>query len=91
MRDGDTWRADLNGDGTPESFDNPDFNVRSFHSNAVLRWEYRPGSTLFLVWAQGRDDSLDRGDFRLGRDLNGIFDVQPSNILMLKVSYWMNP
>ena len=51
------YRADLNGDGVDESFRNPDFNFRQFRSNAVLRWEYRPGSSLFLVWSQGRDDA----------------------------------
>ena len=66
---GDEYFADLKGDGSEESFGRPDFNLRQFHSNAVLRWEYRPGSVLYLVWAQGRDESLDRGAFDLSDEL----------------------
>ncbi|MBW3534937.1 MAG: carbohydrate binding family 9 domain-containing protein [Gemmatimonadetes bacterium] len=90
--DGDGgWRADVDGDGVAETFGEPDFNVRQFRSNTVLRWEYRPGSTLFLVWAQGRSQVLDQGEFRLGGGLDGLFGVQPENIFMMKVSYWLNP
>ncbi|MFQ5569228.1 MAG: DUF5916 domain-containing protein, partial [Rhodothermales bacterium] len=46
--------VDADGDGTTDfSFSDRDFNIRSLRMNAVLRWEYRPGSTLFLVWQQG--------------------------------------
>ena len=42
---------DFDGDGVSEySFNDRDFNVRSLIGNIVLRWEYRPGSTVFLVW-----------------------------------------
>ena len=44
---------------------NPDFNYRSFRTTNVLRWEYKPGSTLFVVWQQGREGNLDHGDVRL--------------------------
>lgn len=54
---------DRDGDGTAElSFRNPDFNVRTFRSNLVLRWEYRPGSTLFVVWSQDRSGVAPAGD-----------------------------
>src|SRR5205814_42280 len=66
--DGDTYYADLTPAPGEESFSRPDFNFRQFHSNAVLRWEYRPGSALFLVWAQGRNSSDDNGRFQLGGD-----------------------
>ena len=46
------YQVDVNGDGEAESFDDPDFNMKQFRSNAVLRWEYRPGSALFLVWSR---------------------------------------
>ena len=46
-------------------FGNPDFNYRSFRTTNVVRWEYRPGSTLFVVWQQGREDQLDARHVRL--------------------------
>ena len=61
------------------------------HSNAVLRLEYRPRSALYLVWAQRRDESLDRGAFDLSGDLHDLFSVHPRNVFMLKASYWLNP
>ena len=70
----------------------PGFNVKQFNSNAVLRWEYRPASTLFLVWQQGRtEDASGRGGFIPGRDVRALFDARPLNTLLLKVSYWFNP
>ncbi len=85
------YRGDVDGDGSVDSFRDPEFNVRQFHSNTVLRWEYRPGSTLYLVWAQGRDALGPTGDFRFSGDFRGLFDTRPSNTLMLKVSYWFAP
>lgn len=83
------YQADLN--GTPVQFGNPDFNFKQFRSNAVLRWEYRPGSTIFLVWAQGRDHFERDGSFRMGSDFGDLFGQESENVLMLKVSYWLNP
>jgi hypothetical protein len=67
---------------------NPDFNVRSLRGNAVLRWEYRPGSTLFVVWQQQRDDAESFGDFDLSRDAGAVFRSPPDNVFVVKVSYW---
>ncbi len=84
--------GDVDGDGVPESFWRPDFNFRQFRSNAVLRWEYRPGSTLFLVWAQGRDHYIPfNGGFDFRQDLDELFHRQADDVFMLKVSYWINP
>lgn len=67
------------------------FNDKEFRSNTVLRWEYRPGSTLFLVWTQGRQRFGDTPDMRgwtgTYRDL---FGIRPDNTFLLKVSYWLN-
>ena len=77
-----------------------DFNFRSLLGNAVLRWQWRPGSTLFLVWQQTRSQRLvptggsledNVGDFRLGRDTRALFGLKSDNVLTLKVTYWMNP
>jgi hypothetical protein len=69
---------------------NPDFNYRSFRTTNVLRWEYRPGSSLFVVWQQGRETEADYGDFRLGRDFGRVFGTPASNVFLVKLSYWLN-
>lgn len=66
------------------------FNFRQFNSNAVLRWEYRPGSTLFFVWQQGRASNDVNGDFRVARDYRDLFRAHPDNTLLIKASYWFN-
>jgi len=70
--------------------DNADFNYRSFRTTNVLRWEYQPGSALFVVWQQGRQDDGDRGDFRFGRDFGGLFSSASRNVFLVKFSYWFN-
>lgn len=68
------------------------FNVREFRSNTVVRWEYRPASTLFFVWQQGRNGGdPTRSDFNFNRDLSGIFDAHPMNTFLVKASFWFNP
>lgn len=71
------------------TFRDPDFNFRSLRGNAVLRWEYRPGSTLFLVWTQDRNDTAAYGDVRLRRDGDELLRARPDNIFLVKVSYWL--
>jgi hypothetical protein len=75
------------------SFELPaeDFNLRSLRGNAVARWEWRPGSTLYLAWQQTREDFEPIGDFGLRRDLGALFRTSPDNIFLVKVSYWFNP
>ena len=68
-----------------------DFNVRSLRGNAVLRWEWRPGSTMYVAWQQTRSDAEAFGDFDLRRDVDGLFGAQPDNVFLVKVSYWLNP
>lgn len=68
-------------------FDNEDFNVRSFRSNMVLRWEWRRGSTMYLVWQQNREADLITGRARPG-DLWNTLDAPGSNFLAVKVTYW---
>lgn len=87
---GDGYLIDLNRDGlTDLSIGPQDFNVREFRSNLVLRWEYRPGSTLFLVWSQGRSAPDDGAPFRFGPDARTLFAAPSSNMIMLKLSYWL--
>jgi hypothetical protein len=75
----------------PAGFTPTDYNSRQFNSNAVLRWEYRPGSVVFLVWQQGRSGGAANGRFDAGEDLRALFGERPDNTLLLKVSYWFNP
>lgn len=76
--------------GTPAMvFSNPDFNFRSLRGNAVVRWEYRPGSTVFLVWTQNRSSQDPVGDFQFRRDRSALFDARPDNVLLVKVNYWI--
>jgi hypothetical protein len=94
------YRADTDGDGTREvSFANPDFNFRQLRGNAVLRWEYRPGSTLYLVWSQARTgySAGEPGEaFTFDRDVRRLFnrdDAFPTpatNVFLVKLSYWLN-
>ena len=70
------------------SIGNPDFRTHSLRGNAVVRWEYRPGSALFFVWQQQREDFLPfEGDFRTGRETREIFG-RPSNVFLVKATYW---
>jgi hypothetical protein len=70
--------------------DNPDFNVKSFRTTNVLRWEYKPGSTLFVVWQQARENDEVPIGFRFGRDVRNIFAVPPKNVFLVKLAYWLN-
>ncbi len=88
---GNGYLADVDGNGVEESFSDPDFTFQQFRSNVVVRWEYRPGSTLFLVWSQGRNDSTGDGTFRLRQGFDDLFSIHPDNVFMVKVSYWLNP
>ena len=67
--------------------DDLDFNERSFRSNAVLRWEWRLGSTLYLVWQQNRNAQLAFAPARPGH-LFGALRARGENVLAIKVSYW---
>jgi hypothetical protein len=71
---------------------NPDFTTRSLRGNAVLRWEYLPGSTLFLVWQQTRsDDTLfgDAANVQFNRDQAALLRAPADNIFVIKVAYWL--
>ena len=67
------------------------FNIKQLRGSAVARWEYRPGSTIFLVWTQGRDqDDRNAGSFVPARDLSDLFSARPDNTFLVKASYWVN-
>ncbi len=88
-RDG-VQHVDFDGDGVADaSFGDRDFNFRSLVGNAVLRWEYRPGSTIFLVWQRQQRGRISQGDFDLGRDLDGLFAAPADDRFIVKVNYWL--
>ncbi len=68
----------------------PTSTIRSFRTTNVLRWEYRPGSALFVVWQQGKSDNQNYGDFRFGRDFGGVFSAPSHNVFLVKFCYWLN-
>ena len=86
------FTVDPDGPGAAGTFTIADqsFNFRSLRANLVLRWEYRPGATLFLVWQQSRSNQVDGvGDFDLGRDFRGLRTTPADNLLAVKLSYWL--
>jgi hypothetical protein len=68
-----------------------DRTLHSLRGNAVLRWEWQPGSTLFLAWQQSRLGDIDTGEFSWSRDPRALLDARPDNIFVVKVNYWLNP
>ncbi|MDZ7717679.1 MAG: DUF5916 domain-containing protein [Balneolaceae bacterium] len=74
-----------------------EFSFNSFLSNMVIRWEYRPGSTIFLVWSHGRNFSDELNplspygsspyDRPIGTQINDTFDILPDNSILLKINY----
>ena len=96
-----TVDPDGGGPATGFTVGDRDFSYRSLLGNAVLRWEWLPGSTMFLVWQQRRVNSVTGrgaggeypwvGSFDLGRDAGDVFGSPADDVLMVKVNYWLNP
>ncbi len=85
-----TRHVDFDGDGTLDySFEDQDFNVRSLIGNAVLRWEYRPGSRIFFVWQHQQSEEAALGDFSFGRDVGAMFGAPSDDRFIIKVDYWL--
>jgi hypothetical protein len=89
--DGSQYNVDENVDGTTDyTIENRDFNVKEFLSNLVVRWEYNPGSTVFLVWSQTRSSYVNNGDLNYVDDMVDLFntgDNHPHNVFLIKFSY----
>jgi hypothetical protein len=83
--------VDVDANGRADfSFREQDFRIRSLRGNAVLRWEYRPGSAVFLVWQQSRSyRDTDASRFEPGRELGALFGDPAENVVSLKVTYWL--
>jgi hypothetical protein len=85
---GENYSIDEDLDGVVDySFGKPDFNFLQFRMNLVARWEYIPGSTLYVVWTQGRTDTLSLSDFSITGGMQDLFHIHPHNIFLIKFSY----
>ena len=72
------------------SIPDPDFNFLQFRSNLVIRWEYRPGSTFFLVWSMDKTGGAEPLDLNLGSSMKKLGDIYPDNIFLVKFNYWFS-
>ena len=92
-RDPDLPLYDIDPDGAGEArpfrIPVPDFNFKSLRVNAVLRWEFRPGSAAYVVWTQRRQDGRNPGDSDLLRDLGDIFSAPADDVFMVKLAWWI--
>jgi hypothetical protein len=73
------------------SFSNPDFSFRQFRSNFVVRWEYRPGSALYVVWSQGRTASESYWAPAFSSNWRSLWGERPDNVFLVKLTYWLSP
>lgn len=78
------------GSGTPFVIPNPDFNYTSLRVNAIYRWEFRPGSTLYVVWTQQREGDDTQGRFAFNQDISRMMRAPSDNVFMVKMSYWFS-
>ena len=91
LLNGKDYLVDENNDQvTDYSFKKPDFNFNQFRSNMVFRWEYRPGSQIFLVWSNERTDWLNPGNEPLQSAVNRLVNTAPNNIFLIKLNYWFS-
>jgi hypothetical protein len=86
-----TYTVDPDGAGPARSFviANQDFNAKSLVAKAVLRWEWRPGSTFYAAWTQQRFNDAFPGEFDLGRDARALLSAQADNVFLVKLTYWL--
>ncbi len=85
-----TIDPDKSGPAEPFTFSNPDFNYKSIRGTLVFRWEVLPGSILYLVWSQDRDNTDNPGNFNIKRDFTDLWKTTTNNIFLAKFSYWLN-
>jgi hypothetical protein len=85
------YTIDPDGAGPASSFtlNDPNFTSRSLRGTAVMRWEYRPGSTLFLVWTQQRSGFSPFGNTEFSRDSRAMLADRPDNVFLVKATYWL--
>jgi hypothetical protein len=87
---GNEYQIDEKG-GPSFALPNPDFAVREFRSNLVARWEYRPGSALYVVWQQGRSGREPYWDASFHSNWNALWSTPRDSVFLVKLSYWFSP
>jgi len=86
-----TYYIDENNDAFADyTIYNPDFNFREFRSNLVARWEYKPGSIIYLVWQHSRSGYENVIDPGLSGGFSDLWQIYPANIVLLKINYWFS-
>lgn len=73
------------------TFSDPNFNIKSLRGDAVLRWEFMPGSTAYFVWTQNRMNTDYPGMMQFTRDITSLLSTKGDNVFVIKISYWFNP
>jgi len=84
----DEYDIDPGDGGAAFSLGNPDFNFKSLRLNMVLRWEYSPGSTFFVVWTRDKTNFDHPGQMEVGRDIRSLLDAEGDDIVMVKLTRW---
>jgi hypothetical protein len=86
-----TYTIDPDGSGPAAAFTiaNPNFTARSLRGTAVVRWEYRPGSTIFFAWTQQRAGSSVDGTIDFSRDQSAMWRDPAENVFVVKMNYWL--
>jgi hypothetical protein len=86
-----TLELDENDDGMSDySIHHPDFSFTEMRSNLVLRWEYKPGSTFYFVWTNGRSESISEARRSLSHYANRLLSLAQENVFMIKFNYWFS-
>ncbi len=85
------YTIDPDGTGPAAAFTlgNPNFTTRSLRGTAVVRWEYRPGSTIYFAWTQKRAGMSDDGTIDFSRDQAAMWRDSAENVFLVKVNYWL--
>jgi len=86
-----SYRVTEAGGGPAYSFGNPDFSFRQFRSNLVARWEWKPGSSVYVVWSQGRTSHAPSWNGSFGDNWSELWGAPPDNVFLVKLSYWFSP
>jgi hypothetical protein len=84
-----TIDPDGTGPAAPFTIANPDLSDASLRGNAVFRWEYRPGSVLYVAWTHTRASDNIFGNLALRRDTDALLGVRPDNVLLIKANWWL--
>jgi hypothetical protein len=85
-----TVDPDSSGPASAFTFKDPNFNFRSLRINAIFRWEWRLGSTLYFVWTENRQDSANTNAFSPRHDFGKMFTAHPDDVFLVRLAYWFS-